>query len=106
MVEIEYRGRIFKSWKSYAKALEREVRRLQQFLSTQVTKVKCPKCGVNGTKILRMTSCGKCSNCKDGPSHVPYYYVAHRVGKKVKWCYIGKNWPSGEITERAKNETF
>lgn len=34
MVEIEDRGRTFKSWKAYAKALEREVNCLQQFLTS------------------------------------------------------------------------
>ncbi len=34
-MEIEDRGRIFKSWKSYAKALEKEVKCLQQFLSSE-----------------------------------------------------------------------
>ena len=92
MVKIEYKGRTFKSWKSYAKALE----------NSKSKQVKCPKCGRLGTKLLQKNSCGKpnCSKCKDGPSHGPYFYVVHRVGKKVKRCYIGKNWPSSEM----KNE--
>lgn len=34
MVEIEDRGRTFKSWEAYAKALEKEVKCLQQFLTS------------------------------------------------------------------------
>jgi len=32
MVEIEDRERTYKSWKSYAKALEKELKCLQQFI--------------------------------------------------------------------------
>jgi len=51
-------------------------------------RVICPKCGKTGTKKSRMIKRG---NFNSGP----YFYVAHRVGKKMKECYIGKNWPSG-----------
>ena len=51
-------------------------------------RVTCPRCGKPGTKQTRMIKRG---NFNSGP----YFYVFHRVGKKVKSCYIGKNWPSG-----------
>jgi len=64
------------------------------FLLPENFRWKCQKCGFDGTKILEKISCGKpnCSKCKDGPSHGPYFYVVHRVGKKVKRCYIGRKW--------------
>jgi len=70
-------------------------------------RVKCPKCQNPGTKKSRKTNCGKtnCSNCKDGPSHGPYWYVVHWIGKGTKTgkkagtkeCYIGKTWPEPEV---------
>ena len=72
MVKIEYNGRTFKSWKSYATALEK------QFLKKSLSKqVKCPKCGRQGSK-----------QTKNGV----YYYVAHRIDGKRANCYIGKKW--------------
>ena len=47
MVEIEDRGRTFRSWKAYAKALEKEVKCLQQFLSAE-----------------RVQACAKAVGCK------------------------------------------
>jgi len=61
---------------------------------THKNHVKCPKCGLPGTKQAKKIKCKK-PNCTKCP-HGPYYYVAHRVGKKVKSCYIGKNWPKDD----------
>jgi len=53
-------------------------------------RVICPRCGRPGTKQVKMIKC-KNPNCTKCP-HGPYYYVFHRIGKKVKSCYIGKKW--------------
>lgn len=39
MVEIEDRGVVYKNWKAYAKALEKEVKCLQQFLTIDKVQV-------------------------------------------------------------------
>jgi len=49
MVEIWDRGILYKSWKSYAKALEREVKCLQQFLPTETVS----NCFINITKKVK-----------------------------------------------------
>lgn len=51
----------------------------------------CPKCGHKGTPRREMVRCRNphCSKCPHGP----YYYVFHRISKKLTKCYIGKTWP-------------
>ena len=52
-------------------------------------RVTCPRCGQPGTKSSRMIKRGDFNSG-------PYFYVAHRIGKKVRSCYIGKNWLGDE----------
>jgi len=54
-------------------------------------RVICPRCGKPGTKQSRVF------NYKE--SSYTYWYVAHRIGKKVVKCYIGKKWPEPSLEE-------
>ena len=63
-------------------------------------RVICPRCGRAGSKQSYTKKCGK-PNCGKCP-HGPYWYVAHRVGGKVRFCYIGKTWPE-EPSDEAIN---
>lgn len=47
--------------------------------------VKCPRCGLYGTKNFRKRK------SRDGSTFYGYYHVVH-PGKR-KACYIGKVWP-------------
>jgi hypothetical protein len=44
--------------------------------------VKCPKCGKEGSLVLKST--------KTGDRTYKYYYVEHSIGKRKSWCYLGK----------------
>jgi len=49
-------------------------------------KIKCPKCGAEGFGPYVKTT----RNRSGGNTYHKYYYFAHKVGSKVKWCYIKK----------------
>lgn len=54
------------------------------FNSSGVKKL-CPRCGQPGSGPY-----ARWVRNSRGKRYEPYYYFAHRQGKKIKWCYIGK----------------
>jgi hypothetical protein len=44
--------------------------------------VKCSKCRQEGSLVTKKT--------KSKNKWYKYYYIEHHIGRKVKWCYLGK----------------
>ena len=47
-----------------------------------MVKVQCIKCSREGSLVKKQTK-------SKGLSY-EYWYVEHHIGKKIKWCYLGK----------------
>jgi hypothetical protein len=44
--------------------------------------VACKKCNREGSLVIKQT--------KSKGITYKYYYIEHHIGKKIKWCYLGK----------------
>ena len=47
-----------------------------------MVKVQCIKCNREGSLTIKQT--------KSKGITYQYWYVEHHIGKKIKWCYLGK----------------
>ena len=48
----------------------------------KLVKVQCIKCNREGSLTIKQT--------KSKGITYQYWYVEHHIGKKIKWCYLGK----------------
>jgi len=54
-------------------------------LDNDAKKKLCPRCGAEGTGPYSRYVLNSRKR-----RYEPYKYFAHRVGGKIKWCYLGK----------------
>jgi hypothetical protein len=53
--------------------------------NTRKPKKLCPKCGLEGSEPYKRWVLNSRKKCYE-----PYYYFAHKHGKGIGWCYLGR----------------
>ena len=63
-----------------------------------MVRVTCIKCNREGSLTKKQT--------KSKGITYEYWYIEHHIGKKIKWCYLGKYEKlSDEYKKQVKNDT-